>query len=326
MKKADPPLSVHIPASEDDHPSWMRVGVIAVIGFAVGIAWPKVAGVKLGPNAPGASTATAEPGASASALAATAPPKARAPEAPTASLVAPAASAPTAGSAAPGAEAPPPVASANAPTMLTVKPGILLSCRTEAGETLKGKACGSINFDSLALPRLKKLASCPAAAGNEGKLSPTFHLDFNTNKLTVQMGAKNTVGNVDTFSGCLGGIFEKVSINAVTHEHVKYSILYNLTFAPGTAGADATAVKASGGKVEGTPAAATPTNGGDEGASGGAKIAWSVAVVRDAPRTGSPVGRLPRGTTVQILSTENNWYKVRAGTTEGWLYRGAIGR
>ncbi len=52
MKKADPPLTVHIPTRDDDHPSWMRVGIIAVVGFAIGVAWPKLAGVKLGPNAP----------------------------------------------------------------------------------------------------------------------------------------------------------------------------------------------------------------------------------------------------------------------------------
>lgn len=316
MKKADPPLTVQIPTAGADQPSWLRVGVIAVLGFAVGIAWPRLAGVKLGPNAP---SAVAEaPSGVASSAPGTAKPVAptHAAEAPTASLVAPSATAPAAET------TPAPVASSGTgPTTLTVKPGILLSCRTEGGETLKGKACGALPFDAIALPRLKRLSQCPAAAGNDGKLSPVFHLDFNTNKLTIQMGTKNTVGNVDSFSACLGGLFEKVSINAVTHEHVKYSILYNLTFAPGEAGKNAGAVAQGGAPAAGANAgAAAGESGGD------AKIAWPVAVVRDAPRTGSIVGRLPRGTAVQVTATENNWYKVKSGSTEGWLYRGAIGR
>lgn len=145
--------------------------------------------------------------------------------------------------------------------------------------------------------------------------------------MSVQLGTKNTVGNVDSLSTCLGALFEKVSINAVAHEHARYLLQYNIVFAPAQAGAGT-------GKPQGvaanTPAPAlAPATANDSagGGSGGeAKIAWDVAIVRDAPRTGSIVGRIQRGTPVQILATENNWYKVRGGPSEGWLYRGAIGR
>ena len=36
-RKADGPLEVQIPRPADDQPSWTRVGVIAAIGFIVGI-------------------------------------------------------------------------------------------------------------------------------------------------------------------------------------------------------------------------------------------------------------------------------------------------
>src|SRR5262245_26141870 len=48
----DAPFSVQVPKAGDDRPSWIKVGIIAVVGFAVGVAWPRVAGIRLGPTAP----------------------------------------------------------------------------------------------------------------------------------------------------------------------------------------------------------------------------------------------------------------------------------
>lgn len=323
MKKADPPLHIQIPSAGADQPSWMRVGAIAVIGFAVGIAWPRLAGVRLGPNAP-VSSLPANSNASSSAE--SAPPK------PTASGAAPVASAslvaPVPPVVAPAAASAAGVAPAGGGTTVTVGPGILLSCRTEGGETLKGKACGPIPFDTIALPRLRRLSTCAATPGSEGRFSPKFQLDFERNKMSVQLGTKNTVGNVDSLSTCLGALFEKVSINAVAHEHSRYLLQYNIVFAPAQGGSGKPGVVANTppapAAAEATGGSKTPSN--ESGSGGEAKIAWDVAIVRDAPRTGSIVGRIQRGTPVQILATENNWYKVRGGASEGWLYRGAIGR
>src|SRR5689334_20871852 len=71
-------LAVEVPEAGKDSPSWVKVGVIAAIGFVVGVAWPRLAGVRLGPSAPGeaSSPANASPRASA----------ARPPEAPPASV------------------------------------------------------------------------------------------------------------------------------------------------------------------------------------------------------------------------------------------------
>lgn len=329
VKKAEPPLLVQIPSSGADQPSWLRVGIIAVIGFGVGIAWPRLAGIKLGPNAPGATAqeapATTPEPAPSGANAAAAPGKIA--SAPVASLGTPENAAPSgnANPASSGSGAAP----SNGATSLTVKPGILLNCRTETGENLRGKACGGLPFDAIALPRLKRLSTCPATAGNEGKLSPQFDLDFERNKLTIRMGTKNTVGNVDSYSACIGTLFDKVSINAVAHEHARYLVQYNVLV--GTADASQkTPASAAANTGTNKPSSQALAADGDQpaaaGGGGDAKIAWDVAIVRDAPRSGGIVGRLQRGTQVQVLATESNWYKVRGGTTEGWLYRGAIGK
>jgi len=56
---------------------------------------------------------------------------------------------------------------------------------------------------------------------------------------------------------------------------------------------------------------------------------WEVAIVRDAPRTGQVLARLPRGTKVNLGTAQDGWFKVKYGadfSSDGWVYRGAIGR
>src|SRR5687767_6122157 len=132
MRK-DVPFAIEVPTPDRDKPAWVKVGVIAAVGFIVGIAWPRVVGVKLGPNAPGES-------ASAAASASHAP--GRAPDAPPASVAAkttpdkPAASSPTPASAS--------AAGAALPPNIVVQRGTVLSCKTSDGETKKGKECGAV--------------------------------------------------------------------------------------------------------------------------------------------------------------------------------------
>jgi SH3-like domain-containing protein len=60
-----------------------------------------------------------------------------------------------------------------------------------------------------------------------------------------------------------------------------------------------------------------------------ALVVWEVAIVRDAPRTGQVLARLPRGTKVALGTGQDGWFKVKYGadmSSEGWVYRGAIGR
>ncbi|MEO6577222.1 MAG: SH3 domain-containing protein, partial [Polyangiaceae bacterium] len=74
-RKADAPLILDLPKPAADQPSWMKVGAIAAIGFVIGVAWPKLTGVRLGPAAPGESA----PASSAPPRAVDAPPAVSAP-------------------------------------------------------------------------------------------------------------------------------------------------------------------------------------------------------------------------------------------------------
>lgn len=328
MRKAAP-LAVEVPGPERDKPAWVKVGVIAAVGFVIGIAWPRLMGVRLGPSAPGEAAAAAASASAASGRAA------EAPAASAAKGAAPPASAKvdvTAASASAASMVTPSAAAALPPTV-TVKQGSVVSCRTTDGETKKGgKECGAIPaLDAIVQPRLRKLASCAGAEGQSGKLSVVVTADFGGNKIGHDVGKSSTVGNLDQLTACVKKELSGISLGSATHEHARYTVAYNAVFAPA-----AGAAKDKDEPKEPAPAAAKTdkTDKGDktdkvEHAPGEAAVAWEVALVRDQPKTGEVVARLPRGTKVKVGALKEGWYAIKFGDDngrEGYVYRGAIGR
>jgi hypothetical protein len=60
-----------------------------------------------------------------------------------------------------------------------------------------------------------------------------------------------------------------------------------------------------------------------------AQVTWEVAIIRDAPKTGKVLARLQRGTAIRVGAAKDGWYPVKYGegfASDGWVYRGAIGR
>jgi len=314
-KRQGPPYAVDIPQRKADEPSWLRVAAIAVVGFVVGVAWPKVAGVRIGPSAPPEAIAAHakeqkdQKDQQAAAEASAAQPNGSAPSG--------SANVPSVSATVPSSAGAPAVQPANAPDIL-VKGGILLACRTTGGETIKGMGCGPIAFDAIAQPRIKKLSQCAAAQGAEGKFGVIFNLDFNSNKTGFTVGKSSTVKDPDGVLACLKQSFDSVSLSAVSHEHPTYSLLYNANFvsksAPSSSGSSRTSTPAPPAEPAGTAT----------------QIMWEVAIVRDKPRTGQVVARLPRGTNVRLgASQDGGWYQVKYGenfASDGWLYRAAIGK
>jgi hypothetical protein len=325
-----PPIAMDIPSAERDRAAWVKVAVIAAVGFGVGVAWPRLLGVKLGPTAPGSSTAatttTAEPRAATPA-----------PSVP-ASVATPAAIAASPKTAADGA-----ASSLGAPDVHVGRPYVI-SCKNADNETLKGKECGAApsGLDAIVTPRLQKLGSCGAAEGQTGKLSVVVTVDFNRGGVSHSVGKSSTVGNLDGIAGCLKTHFSGVVAKDVPHEHKRYVVSYAATFkapAPRAAkGADTPAPSGASTASNVASTAALPPPGDDssndapapaKGAGGEATVAWEVALVRDVPKTGAIVARLPRGAKVQPGESKGGWYSIRFGdgfASQGWVYRGAIGR
>ena len=300
LRKADGPLTVHVPSPGDDRPSWLGVGAIAVVGFVVGVAWPHLAGVRLGPSVP--------EGPAASASAAEPAPSGLAP-------VVPAAIAAPAPSASPGlpsrAPAPPAAAPVAGSREISVAHGAVFACKTAGGESLKGKECGALaGLDGLVLPRLRKLADCPDAATTSGKLHLVVRADFTRDAVTVDLGREHGVATAEPLLACAKTAMGSASLAGIAHDNARYSVAYAVTF--------------------GGPAAAEPAVSLPAAADGTAQVEWEVAIVRDAPRTGGKVlARLPRGTPLRLGASKDGWYPVKYGDgfgSDGWVYRGAIGK
>ena len=299
--------TVQIPAPSADKPSWLRVGLVALIGFALGVAWPRIAGVRLGPAAPAEAV---------SAVAAQ-----RAAEAASAS----AAAAASASTAAP----PAPIASAAPAPVVTISVGraAILSCKNEDGESLKGRECGGLaGLDPLVQTRLKRLAQAPAAATNPGKLNVVLGLDFKNNRISVESGRSSTVKDVASLKAFVAGEVKSMSLKSVDHNYDRYSVVYvvhitNGDEKPTEANATPSATPSASSSASQSAQAALPE--------GEAAVAWDTALVRDAPHTGAIVAHLPRGTRVQLGASQGGWYKIKYGPTfasEGYVYRGAIGK
>jgi SH3-like domain-containing protein len=78
-----------------------------------------------------------------------------------------------------------------------------------------------------------------------------------------------------------------------------------------------------------TQPAGAANRSGDDSADGSAQVVWEVAIVRDAPKTGKIIARLQRGTMIRAGQVKDGWYPVKFGdglSSDGWVYRGAIGR
>ena len=315
MRK-DGPLAVDLPTPDRDSPAWVKVGVIAAVGFVIGIAWPRIMGVKLGPNAPGEAAAAASASASAARLAG------HAPEAPPPASVAKSGLAPSA-----TLTAVTPAVAAG-PPQVSVLRGNVISCKTTDGEAKKGKDCGSITgLDNVVAPHLKKLATCSAAEGQTGKLSFLATASFPSAGLSWEVGKSSTVGNLDGITSCLKTHFSGVAATGVAHEHVRYTVAYNATFSPSP---EAPLAKiADKADRPDAPEKNDKSDKADAVATGEASVGWEVALVRDVPKTGAVVARLPRGTKVKIGPIKDGWYSVKYGdafSSDGFVYRGAIGR
>lgn len=279
---------------------WTRVLVLALCGFAVGVAWPKLTGVRFGPSAPGESAASGT----------------RAPErAEPAAVVAPALSASSE-----------PVALPAVASQIQVRDSFVLDCVTNDDENKKGPECGVYReLDALAVPKLRKLAACPAAHDAIGQISLVANVNFAQRRVDGSLGKSTSLsrGDAGAVFECLKRELEGLEIAALPHPHKRYTLVYkvDLTEAKGdVSGAPAS----SGAPAVASEAPAAPVAAGET-----AEVTWDVAIVRSTPRTGEIVARVPRGSKLKLLSVENGWWRVKYGAdfgSEGWVFRGAIGR
>jgi len=305
MAKQERPLEVEIPRPGAERPVWSRVGIIGVAGFVIGIAWPKVAGVKVGPSVPGDLA------------------KAEATAAPTASAAAPSSSAePAAPGSAGSAGAPASGVPANQ-ELVVVGAGKITRCFDKKDKKIED--CEKLLFDPIAVKKLRELGKCPSALGLSGKMTIGFEINFDKKEVQVAKPKKGTTTlpstTVNGILQCGAREFANVSLDDVPHKFRRYTLSYALTFyPPGKHPENAEDAKASD---DGAAAAGSTTDKTE--ATGNAVVSVDAALLRNEPKGKEKVGRLVRGTKVKILARQNDWYQVQEGSNVGWLYRSAIG-
>jgi len=313
---------VQMPVPAEDRPSWAKIGVITLIGFAVGVTWPRFVGVRVGPHlpqpSPDSSVAIAESEragrAGAPALQPSATPEVHdgVAHGESAALVAP----PT-----PSAAATPSAFS------VSVGRGVVISCRTSEGETLRGADCGrTSSLDRVVAKGLQKLSECPSLADKPDKLRLVVRADFVRSTMAIS-GRKGAAA--EGLVACAKSALEGVSLETVAHVNPRVTVNYTVTF--DTQAPAPPSEQASAPSERPTAPSERPSPPRDEtgNANHTAQVVWDVALVRDSPRTGRVTARLKQGTVIHVGSAQDGWFPAKYGDAfaqEGWIYGEAIGR
>lgn len=291
------PLRVEVPRPEDEKLRFGRVGIIAVVGFVLGMLWPRLAGVKLVPSAPAIDEQTEQGAEQAAASAASAAPSAPPP------------------AVKPQAVEPPPPKPEPADRLKVSDPQVT-SCRDHEGKRLR--ECDKLDIDGVARSRVLALSACPAAADVRGTLSLGLELDFGTKKIKGVFKGKSTTldaDKADALLECAKPSFESASLDGIEHKAPAYTVFYRVDFMAAPAAAP---------EGPATEDAGTETTL----ASGRATVIWEVAILRSTPtKDGEVVARLLRGTRLVVTGRQGDWYKVKYNSKndEGWVFRTAVG-
>lgn len=193
-----------------------RVGVIAIVAFGIGVAWPHLAGVRLVPRLPEERTASsAEPTEETPAQGSAAPAKTAAPDKPIAPKIQP----PVVG-----------------------EPQIA-GCRAKGNRRIPPEECDTIDFDRVARERLQGLEHCDGWGTLTGVLSVGFDLDFEKERITKISSGKSTTLDETGSSlllDCYRKSFENLSLVGIPHRHQEYSVYYRVELKGATVEASGT--------------------------------------------------------------------------------------
>ncbi len=292
--KKDAPLAVSIPAPAADRAVTSKVGIIAVVGFVVGVIWPRLVGLHVGPTPP-----ESESHGSA----------AREVEVPAASSSA----APSASADDTAAEAP----KVSNKEIVVVGQGEITSCINKKGDRIGD--CGALSMDKLVQPKLKSVGDCAFGIGLEGDLDLALNLNFEKSTVDVLEGKKKSPWPTMATRGlikCAVDELKNLELEKVPHTHPRYVVEYRLTFYPPGKGPE-----------DDKPAGDTPSDATPEDAGlGRATVVFDKGLLRESPKDGKIVARLPQGTRVKVQKQDKDWYYVTAGSQKGWIHRQAIGK
>ncbi len=185
------------------------MGVIAIAGFVIGIAWPWLAGVRLVPSPPMTESAV---------------------EAVTSAAVPTSSAAPAAGSAAVDVPAPPPKTDVETTKISELQ---VTACRDGKGK--KKKDCDNVGIDERVRPHLAALTSCAEAQGASETLSIGLDLSFADQNISDVFAGKSTTFSREKARAlveCAKKELASVKLDGLGHEHDEYTVFYFVEFVP----------------------------------------------------------------------------------------------
>ena len=185
------------------------MGVIAVAGFVIGIAWPWLAGVRLVPSPPKEESAV---------------------EAVTSAAVPTSSAAPAAASAAVDVPAPPPKTDVETTKISELQ---VTACRDGKGK--KKKDCDKVGIDERVRPHLAALTSCAEAQGASETLSIGLELSFADQNISDVFAGKSTTFSRERARAlveCAKKELASVKLDGLGHEHDEYTVFYFVEFVP----------------------------------------------------------------------------------------------
>lgn len=293
---------ISVPTPEEERFRFGKVGIMAIIGLAIGILWPRFAGVHLVP-APPSDALPATSGSAETALASGSP------SASNASLSV-------------SAPAKPPDNEQKSPgvTPPQVTLAQVVSCRSkDAG---RQPHCDTPAIDSVVEDPLRALIACDGADNARGVLSLGFDVDFGNNKLDNFVAGKSTTlpsGVTKQLLRCAEKELGRVSLEGVNHPMTSYRVFYRLEF-----GAEPGQNSGANDEKSGEDA---PASGEVIAASGRVTVTWDAALVRAKPKDGEVLARVLGGTRLTVTAHQGDWYRVKydAKGSEGWVFKAAIG-
>ncbi len=289
---------VKVKRAKDDQarPAYVKVVTFAAAGLVIGLLWPWIAGVHIGPSLPGEKGGKPAKSAKVASASSAAPKVTKA-----VAVSKPAARQPT----------------QTNKQRVVVGEGRIERCYHRK-KKLDPEECGRLKVNRVLVPPLKQLASCPSALGLKGEIRAGFELRFGKKKKEIRVLDGKAKGlprsTVRGIERCIADFMRNVSLEEVTHKYPRYRIYYSLNFYP------------PGTEIETEPTDDEPEDPEAAAARGLATVVWDSALVRNEPRVGKVISRLVRGTQVKILGRRKDWYRVRVSGKDGWVYRGALGR
>ncbi len=257
-------------------------------------------------------------------------------------------------SVAPTVAAPPPDAGPPAIVVpVTVGGGLLNACGDGEEMDLPGPRCDPPpGLESLLRTQLQSvLGTCPAALGAardpSKALSLGLRVDFARHRVVSLLGRSSSVPDKVSYVPCVNNAraaFEAVW--RIQSPHPRYQYFFTAHFGPmrgpipapvppvapfarGTPVAPVAPVAPATPATPATPDADLPTAAQllRMPAMSQTVVAWRAAIVREAPRTGAIIDRVPQNTHIEIVDRRGSWYAIRWERTHvGWTYRDAIGQ